>query len=103
MWIHFSGWWKDSNTDSDQVALNFVRIDEGREYIVDLMVVDAPRSHIEYESLCSIILHTKELVLNMAASQPKQSSDTSALLMKDFGDGVKRALQNQGGVTILPT
>lgn len=50
MWIHFLGWWKDSNPDSDQVALNFVRIDEGREYIVDQMVVDAPRSHIEYES-----------------------------------------------------
>ncbi|KAB1212311.1 Serine/threonine-protein kinase EDR1 [Morella rubra] len=43
-------------TGSDDVAMNFVKIDEGREYIVDLMAdpgtlipSDAAGSHIEYE------------------------------------------------------
>ncbi|KAL5052402.1 hypothetical protein RYX36_033084 [Vicia faba] len=43
-------------TGSDDVAMNFVKIDEGREYIVDLMAApgtlipsDAAGSHIEYD------------------------------------------------------
>ncbi|CAJ2675946.1 unnamed protein product [Trifolium pratense] len=43
-------------TGSDDVAMNFVKIDEGREYIVDLMAApgtlipsDATGSHIEYD------------------------------------------------------
>ncbi|XP_065849516.1 probable serine/threonine-protein kinase SIS8 isoform X2 [Euphorbia lathyris] len=47
-------------TGSDDVAMNFVKLDDGREYIVDLMAdpgtlipSDVAGSHIEYESIFS--------------------------------------------------
>ncbi|CAL0312374.1 unnamed protein product [Lupinus luteus] len=52
-------------TGSDDVAMNFVRINDGREYIVDLMAdpgtlipTDATGSHIEYDESSYVASHS---------------------------------------------
>ncbi|CAK8579731.1 unnamed protein product [Lathyrus sativus] len=76
-------------TGSDDVAMNFVKIDEGREYIVDLMAApgtlipsDAAGSHIEYDDSSFVASpssrdHDSSRVASFSSGVGSSSGETS--------------------------
>ncbi|KEH26929.1 putative protein kinase TKL-CTR1-DRK-2 family [Medicago truncatula] len=88
-------------TGSDDVAINFVKINDGREYIVDLMAdpgtlipSDATGSHIEYdESFFMASPSSRDLDSSRVASSSSgvgsSSEETSDFVMSDRGNRSK--------------
>ncbi|KAL1356862.1 hypothetical protein HN51_008843 [Arachis hypogaea] len=95
-------------TGSDDVAINFVKIDDGREYIVDLMAdpgtlipSDATGSHIEYvESSFVATPSSRNLdsshVASLNSGVESSSEETSEFGMLDKGNNISKHFLHSG-------